>query len=65
METHFAWRQYTQQQSIEQHAKKAKKPPPVPRVDKADIKEHMLMIVATCDLVRSSSLLIRFSLNLV
>ena len=30
-----------------------KKPPPVPRIDKAGIQEHLLAIVATCDLVCS------------
>jgi hypothetical protein len=45
-----------QQQSINQYVQKINKPPPVPRVDKAGIQEHLLAIVATCDLVRSPAL---------
>lgn len=42
-----------QQQSIKLYTQKVEKPPPVPRVDKQGIQEHLLAIVATCDLVRS------------
>lgn len=52
-----------QQQSITQYAQKMKKPPPIPRVDKAGIQEHVLAIVATCDLVRFSCISLEMSTN--
>jgi hypothetical protein len=53
-----------QQQSVKQYTQKIKKPPPVPRVDKAGIQAHLLAIVATCDLVCTPALKINlFELN--
>jgi hypothetical protein len=39
------------QQSITNFVQKSSKPPPIPPVTKAGIKEHLLALVATCDLV--------------